>query len=150
MRGSGRHGGHAPSKVASVKGFPVRLRVMVVDDSAEVRSALGRIIYQQPDLEIVAVSSGVDDGVAMVQQLLPDVVILDVNMPDGGGLRAAREISASTPGVRIIAFSAFDRALIRKAMMAAGATAYISKSGDVRDLLREILGVSEPEEAAVL
>ncbi len=132
-----------------MKGIPGRVRVMIVDDSAEVRAALGHIIYEQPDLELVAVSAGVDDGVAMVQQLQPDVVILDVNMPDGGGLRAAREITASSPGVRIIAFSAFDKALIRKAMVSAGASAYISKAGDVRELLREIRLVNEPEEAIV-
>jgi DNA-binding NarL/FixJ family response regulator len=132
-----------------MKGIPGRVRVMIVDDSAEVRAALGHIIYEQPDLELVAVSAGVDDGVAMVQQLQPDVVILDVNMPDGGGLRAAREISASSPGVRIIAFSAFDKALIRKTMVSAGASAYISKAGDVRELLREIRVVNEPEEAIV-
>jgi DNA-binding NarL/FixJ family response regulator len=123
---------------------------MIVDDSAEVRSALGRIIYEQPDLELVAVSAGVDDGVAMVQQLQPDVVILDVNMADGGGLRAAREMTASSPAVRIIAFSAFDKALIRKAMVGAGASAYISKAGDVSELLREIRVAGEPEEVPVL
>lgn len=128
--------------------LPGRLRVMIVDDSAEVRSALGHIIYEQPDLELVAVSAGVDDGVAMVLRLQPDVVVLDVNMPDGGGMRAAREITASSPNVRIIAFSAFDKALIRKAMVSAGASAYISKAGDVRELLREIRAVSDPGEAA--
>jgi DNA-binding NarL/FixJ family response regulator len=114
------------------------LRVIIVDDSAEVLSALGRIIDKQPDLELLGVASGVDDGVLLVRQLQPDVVVLDVNMPDGGGLRAAKEMVVAAPGARLIAFSAFDKMLIRKAMTVAGVSAYISKSGDIRELLDAI------------
>jgi DNA-binding NarL/FixJ family response regulator len=111
------------------------LRVIIVDDSGEVLAALGRIINKQPDMELLGVASGVDDGVLLVRQLQPDVVVLDVNMPDGGGLRAAKEMVAIAPGARLIAFSAFDKMLIRRAMTAAGVSAYVSKSGDIRELL---------------
>jgi DNA-binding NarL/FixJ family response regulator len=114
------------------------LRVIIVDDSGEVLSALGRIIDKQVDMELVGVASSVDDGVALVRQYLPDVVVLDVNMPDGGGLRAAREMVVVAPGARLVAFSAFDKTLIRRAMTAAGVSAYVSKSGDIRDLLQAI------------
>jgi DNA-binding NarL/FixJ family response regulator len=111
------------------------LRVIVVDDSEEVLSALGGIIDKQPDMELLGMASGVDDGVMMVRQFQPDVVVLDVNMPNGGGLRAAREMVIAAPGARLVAFSAFDKTLIRKAMIVAGVSAYISKSGDIRELL---------------
>jgi DNA-binding NarL/FixJ family response regulator len=114
------------------------LRVIIVDDSGEVLSALGRIIDKQVDLELVGVASGVDDGVMLVRQLQPDVVVLDVNMPDGGGLRAAKEMVVAAPGARLVAFSAFDKMLIRKAMTVAGVSAYVSKSGDIRELLTAI------------
>ena len=97
-----------------------RLRVIIVDDSAEVLSALGRIIDQQVDLELIGVASSVDDGVLLVRQLQPDVVVLDVNMPNGGGLRAAKEMVVVAPAARLIAFSAFDKTLIRRAMTVAG------------------------------
>lgn len=115
-----------------------RLRVIIVDDSGEVLSALGRIIDKQVDLELIGVASSVDDGVLLVRQLQPDVVVLDVNMPDGGGLRAAKEMIVVAPGARLIAFSAFDKTLIRRAMTVAGVSAYISKSGDIRELLDAI------------
>ena len=115
-----------------------RLRVIIVDDSGEVLSALGRIIDKQVDLEVIGVASSVDDGVLLVRQLQPDVVVLDVNMPDGGGLRAAKEMVVAAPAARLIAFSAFDKMLIRKAMTAAGVSAYVSKSGDIRELLDAI------------
>jgi DNA-binding NarL/FixJ family response regulator len=114
------------------------LRVIIVDDSGEVLSALGRIIDKQADLELVGVASGVDDGVMLVRQLQPDVVVLDVNMPEGGGLRAAKEMVVAAPGARLVAFSAFDKMLIRKAMTVAGVSAYVSKSGDIRELLTAI------------
>jgi DNA-binding NarL/FixJ family response regulator len=115
-----------------------RLRVIIVDDSGEVLSALGRIIDKQPDMELIGVASGVDDGILLAQQLQPDVVVLDVNMPEGGGLRAAKGMVGVAPGARLIAFSAFDKMLIRRAMTAAGVSAYVSKSGDVRELLGAI------------
>jgi DNA-binding NarL/FixJ family response regulator len=121
-----------------------QLGVVIIDDSEEVRSALGLVIDAQSDLELLGAASGVSEGIDMVRRLFPDVVVLDVNMPDGGGQRAAREMTAAAPGVRIIAFSAFDKALIRKVMTAAGADAYISKSGNIRELLAAIRGPREP------
>ena len=115
-----------------------RLRVIIVDDSGEVLSALGRIIDKQVDLELIGVASSVDDGVLLVRQLQPDVVVLDVNMPNGGGLRAAKEMVVVAPAARLVAFSAFDKTLICKAMTVAGVSAYISKSGDIRELLDAI------------
>lgn len=114
------------------------LRVIIVDDSGEVLSALGRIIDKQVDMELVGVASSVDDGVMFVRSLQPDVVVLDVNMPDGGGLRAAKEMVVAAPGARLVAFSAFDKMLIRKAMTVAGVSAYVSESGDIRELLTAI------------
>jgi DNA-binding NarL/FixJ family response regulator len=114
------------------------LRVIIVDDSGEVLSALGRIIDKQPDMELLGVASSVDDGVLLARQMQPDVVVLDVNMPDGGGLRAAKELVVVVPGARLIAFSAFDKMLIRRAMTVAGVSAYVSKSGDIRELLAAI------------
>jgi DNA-binding NarL/FixJ family response regulator len=89
-------------------------------------------------MELLGVASGVDDGVALVRRWQPDVVVLDVNMPDGGGLRAAKEMVVVAPAARLVAFSAFDKTLIRRAMTAAGVSAYVSKSGDVRELLDAI------------
>ena len=114
------------------------LRVIIVDDSYEVLAALGPIIDKQVDMDLVGVASSVEDGIALVQQHLPDVVVLDVNMPNGGGLRAAREMVAVAPATRLVAFSAFDKLLIRRAMAVAGVSAYVSKSGDIRDLLKAI------------
>lgn len=119
------------------------LSVLLVDNSEEVLSALSQVISGQRDLELVGVAGGVNEGILMAKEYLPDVVVLDVNMPEGGGQRAAREIAKAVPGVRIVAFSAFDKALIRKAMLAAGAQAYVSKSASMPELLAAIRDGSE-------
>ena len=121
------------------------LRVIIVDDNREVLSAVGRIIDQQVDMELIGVASGVAEGVALVRWWQPDAVVLDVNMPDGGGPRAANEMVVVAPGARLIAFSAFDTTLIRRAMTAAGVSASVSKSGDMRELLDAMrAGVTSP------
>ena len=120
------------------------LGVVIIDDSEEVRAALALVIGAQSDLKLLGAASGVTEGVGMVRRLYPDVVVLDVNMPDGGGQRAAHEMTAAAPEVRIIAFSAFDKALIRKVMTAAGAEAYVSKSGHISELLAAIRGARNP------
>lgn len=120
------------------------LGVVVIDDSEEVRAALTLVIGAQSDLTLLGAASGVTEGLDMVRRLGPDVVVLDVNMPDGGGQRAALEIAVAAPAVRIIAFSAFDKPLIRKVMTAAGAHAYVSKWGPTRDLLAAIRGARNP------
>ena len=117
--------------------------MVIVDNSDEVLSALSSVLSDQPDLDVVGVAGGVGEGVMLCRQVQPDVVILDVNMPDGGGQRAAREISTAVPGVRIVAFSAFDKALIRKMMLSAGADAYVSKSASMPELLAAIRGGSQ-------
>jgi len=120
------------------------LRIMIIDDSDEVRSALAGVIDGQSDLLCVAVAGGVDEGVRLVLEHEPDVVILDVSMPDGGGLRAAKELTAWAPQTKIVAFSAFDKPLITKAMTAAGAVSYISKSASLPELLAAIRETRTP------
>ena len=97
-------------------------------------------------MELIAAASGVDEGVALVRWWRPDVVVLDCNMPDGGGLRAAKEMGEVAPSARLIAFSAFDKTLIRRAMTAAGVSAHVSKSGDIGELLDALrAGVSSTQ-----
>ncbi|TMB90816.1 MAG: response regulator transcription factor [Chloroflexi bacterium] len=95
------------------------LSVLIIDDSADVRSALSRVISAQADLRLAGAANGPNDGIALAQAVNPDVLVVDVQMPDGGGLRVTREMAATMPGVRIVAYSAFDKALIKRVMSTA-------------------------------
>src|SRR5439155_12488266 len=114
------------------------LSVLIIDDSADVRSALSRVISAQADLRLAGAANGPNDGIALAQAVNPDVLVVDVQMPDGGGLRVTREMAATMPGVRIVAYSAFDKALIKRVMSTAGAAAYVSKAASLGDLLAAI------------
>ena len=94
------------------------------DDSADVRSALSRVISAQADLRLAGAANGPNDGIALAQAVNPDVLVVDVQMPDGGGLRVTREMAATMPGVRIVAYSAFDKALIKRVMSTAGGVVF--------------------------
>jgi DNA-binding NarL/FixJ family response regulator len=122
------------------------LRILIVDENQAALSALRATIASQPDLELVGSASGVGEAVDTVRRLRPDVVVLDVSMRNGGGVRLAREISAATAGARIIAFSASDGSLIRKVMLSAGATDYVSKLASAEELLVAIRAVPLPED----
>jgi DNA-binding NarL/FixJ family response regulator len=83
-------------------------------------------------------ASGVDEGVALLRWWQPEAVDLDVNMPDRAGFEQRTRWGVVAPAARLVALSAFDKTLIRRAMTAAGVAAYVSKSGDIREPLDAI------------
>src|SRR5215212_1769866 len=103
------------------------LRVLIADDDPAMRMLLGAIARSDPALELVAEAQDADEAIALADSERPDVALLDVEMPGGGGLRAARAISALHPGVRILALSAHATDDARAAMEAAGAAGYVVK-----------------------
>ncbi len=101
-------------------------RVAIVDDHdlfrAGVRASLG------PQVEVVAESGDVQGAVRAIEELEPDVVLLDVHMPGGGGVEVIRRVSASRPAVRFLALSVSDSAEDVIALIRAGARGYVTKT----------------------
>lgn len=87
-------------------GEPVR--VLVADDDPMIRLALSEVLEAEPDLHVVAIARDAPEAVALATAHGPDVAVLDVRMPGGGGAFAAREIAARSPSTRLLAFSAYD------------------------------------------
>ncbi len=112
-----------------VMSVPLR-RVVLVDDHdlfrAGVRSELG------PTVEIVGEASSVADAVPLIKELDPDVVLLDVHLPDGGGQAVVLEVAPERPGVKFLALSVSDAAEDVIGVIRAGARGYVTKtiSGD--------------------
>ena len=104
-----------------------RWRVLLADDHAVVREGLAALIGAQPDMEVVGQARGGREAVQLTQQLHPDVAVLDVSMPDGGGADAAEQIHESCPDVRLLALTRHaDQGYLRR-MLRAGANGYIVK-----------------------
>ena len=106
---------------------PPRRRVVLADDDPDVRQALADLLSTDDRLEVVALAG---DGIEAVRSCLehqPDVLVVDVHMPHGGGAHAARELSARLPGLAIIAISANTDRGTRRAMAEAGAAVLVAK-----------------------
>lgn len=123
-----------------------RIRVLLVDDHQVMRHGLSSLLSRQPDLEIVGEASNGREGVEMALELGPDVVLMDVSMPEMDGREATRRITAARGDVRVIGLSMFDEDHVRDQMLAAGAEAFLSKAGSsdvLLDTIRDNGGASE-------
>lgn len=103
------------------------IRVVVADDQPLVRAALVDLLAADPGIEVVGTASTAQEAIAQCAILVPDVVIMDVKMPGGGGPKATREICRSHAQTRVVAFSAHrDQSTVQE-MLDAGAVDYLTK-----------------------
>ncbi len=116
---------------------------MVVDDHDVVRMGLRALIEAQVDLEFVAEASGGQDAVAKATMHRPDIVIMDVRMPEGNGVEACRELRDKVPGIKILMLTSFsdDEALFNSIM--AGASGYLLKGVASSELVAAIRSLGE-------
>ena len=114
------------------------IRVLVADDEDTVVDVLRALVGSDPSLSFVGAASDAEQAIEMVTREKPDVVLLDVRMPGGGGLRAAREISKRFPLAKIVALSAHEDSDTVIGMIGAGAGAYVPKGDSTEKTLRTI------------
>ncbi len=104
------------------------IRLLVVDDHQVITDGLSNLLNLQPDIEVVGTALGGGAAVALCAELEPDIVLLDMSMPDMSGAEAARRIISERPSTRIIILTSFmDGPTVREAV-AAGASGYLLKS----------------------
>jgi two-component system, NarL family, response regulator NreC len=117
------------------------IRVVLADDHKMFREALCSVLEQQPDLTIVGEAGNGREAVRLATELTPDVLIVDVNMPELNGIDAARQVSAASPATRIIALTmrSDHRCIIE--MLKAGATAYLLKDDGAGELVSALHAV---------
>lgn len=124
-------------------------RAFIADDQPDVRAALADLVASDDYLEVSGVAADANEAIEMCAVLRPDVAVLDVKMPGGGGPAAARGIRGVSPATVIIALSAHDDQGSRHAMRAEGAADYLLKGGDVNDLLAAIRAAATPGPSAI-
>ncbi len=109
---------------------PIRgmIRILLADDHAVMRQGLAASLSREPDIVIVGEAVDGKMAVERARSLQPDVILMDISMPQLGGIEATQEIHLQLPKVRVIALSMFEEDDCAQAMLEAGAVAYLSKS----------------------
>ena len=114
------------------------IRVLVVDDHELVRSGITRMLADDPDIDVIGEASSGEEAIESVRQSSPDIVLMDIRMPGIGGLEATRRILRIDDAIRVIVVTACADDPYPTRVMQAGATAYITKGADIREMVRAI------------
>src|SRR5262245_4167239 len=121
-----------------------RLRVAVVDDHPLFREGVVNTLHGARELEVVGEGGSADDAVRIANQELPDILLLDVNMP-GGGIEAARSIAQGCPIVKMIMLTVSESEQDVAQALEAGAKGYVLKGASGSELLKTIFAISRGE-----
>ncbi len=105
------------------------IRIVLVDDHMIMRQGLAGLLRTQPEMQVVGEASDGQSALVLIRRLRPDVVVMDIGLPDMSGIEVTRIIHRELPDVRIIGLSMFEEGEQATALRNAGAADYIAKSG---------------------
>jgi DNA-binding NarL/FixJ family response regulator len=118
------------------------IRVLLADDQELIRFAFRTILSQESDIDVIAEAADGAEAVSQVQQLLPDVVLMDIRMPTMDGVTATRQIIAAHPSVRVLAITTFDLDEYAFGVLHAGASGFLLKDVRPPELVAAIRAVA--------
>ena len=121
------------------------IRILLADDHALVRHGFRMILAAQPDMEIAGEAGNGREAVDMAQKLKPDVVVMDVAMPELNGIEATRRLIELSPRTRVLALSMHKDAVYVREILRAGARGYLLKDSADADLLAAVRAVAKGE-----
>jgi len=122
-----------------------KIRILLADDHAMVRQGFRMILAAQSDMEIVGEAGNGRETVELAEQLHPDVVVMDVAMPELNGIEATRRLAVSAPRTRVLALSMYKDSVYVREILRAGARGYLLKDAIDRDLLSAVRSVASGE-----
>jgi DNA-binding NarL/FixJ family response regulator len=114
------------------------IRILVADDHQIVRAGLARFISDQPDMKIVAEAASGDEVLALLDRVAPDVLLLDIAMPNKNGIDCLRSIRKTHPNLPVLILSGYPESSYAINSMRAGASGYLSKLAAPEEILRAI------------
>jgi DNA-binding NarL/FixJ family response regulator len=125
---------------------PVRVfRLLVVDDHEVVRQGLAALLDRREGFQVVAEAGSVAEAIEQARRHKPDIVVMDVRLPDGSGIEACREIRAELPETRVVMLTSYpDEEAVLSAIIA-GASGYLLKQVRARDLVAALEAVGRGE-----
>ena len=121
------------------------LSLMIVDDHEVVRQGLVALLGRRPEFHVVAEAGTVAEAIAAARRFRPDLIVMDVRLPDGSGIEACREIRAEMPDTRVVMLTSYpDEDAVLSAIVA-GASGYLLKQVRARDLVAGLEAVGRGE-----
>jgi two-component system response regulator NreC len=118
-----------------------KIRVLIADDHAILRAGLRMLIDSQPDMHVIGEAQNGEDAVRFAAQKHPDVIILDITMPGGGGLRSISEILKISKSIRVLLLTMHEEPAYLRTALASGAAGYVLKKSVDANLLAAIRAV---------
>ncbi|RPI60229.1 MAG: DNA-binding response regulator, partial [Planctomycetaceae bacterium] len=126
-----------------------KIQVLLVDDHLVMRSGIRAMLSMHADVEVAGEASNGEEAVTLARQIIPDVILMDINMPRMNGVEATRIINSELPDIRIIGLSVHEAADQAGAMKQAGAAAYLNKCSSSSILLAAIRQYGDAGRAGV-
>ena len=121
------------------------IRILLADDHALVRQGFRMILSAQQDMEIIGEAGNGREAVELADKLHPDVVVMDVTMPELNGIEATRRLVSSSPHTRVLALSMHKDSVYVREILRAGARGYLLKDSVDADLLAAVRAVAKGE-----
>lgn len=124
---------------------PARIRIIIAEDHAIVREGTRQLLEREPDLEVVGEAADGARAVALVEELSPDVAIVDISMPVMSGIEATTRIKSIRPNTAVLILTAYDDDQYVFALLAAGAAGYLLKDVPSAEVIRAVRAVHAGE-----
>lgn len=125
--------------------MPRKIRILLADDHSIVRQGFKMILAAQPDMEVVGEAANGRQAIEMAEQLRPDIVVMDVAMPELNGVEATRRLTALSPHSRVLALSMHKVSTYVREILRAGARGYLLKDSFDTDLLAAVRAIYRGE-----
>jgi two-component system, NarL family, response regulator NreC len=125
--------------------MPDEIRLLLVDDHEIVRTGISMLLESEADMSIIGQASTGAQALEMASQLQPDVVIMDITLPDITGIEVTRQLKAQHPGIAVVALTIHEDHQYFFEMLQAGADGYVPKRAASEDLIKAIHAASKGE-----
>ncbi len=122
-----------------------KIRVVIADDHAVVREGIKMILGREPDIEIVGEAGNGREALDLVAKTRPHVVVMDISMPEMGGVEATRRVKEAYPKVNVLALTMHEDESYVFQLLKAGASGYVLKRGAAQDLVQAIRSAARGE-----
>ncbi|MBK9713177.1 MAG: response regulator transcription factor [Kouleothrix sp.] len=123
------------------------IRVVIADDHTVVRKGIRDLLSDEDDIVVVGEARNGHEAVDLATALLPDVVVMDIAMPELSGVEATRQLRAQAPAVRVLVLTAYDDDPYIYGLLDAGASGYILKTAESREIARAVRATAAGQSA---